>query len=48
MLHHVDMIWIIENHEDLRYDMEIKNSDWMTGDPWCNTYICNKLQRKVF
>ena len=25
MLHHVGMIWIIENHEDLKYDMEIKN-----------------------
>ena len=33
MLHHVGMICIIENHEDLKYDMEIQNSDWMTGVP---------------
>ena len=25
MLHHVGMIWIIENNEDLKYDMELKN-----------------------
>ena len=25
MLHHVGMIWIIENHEDLKYDMELQN-----------------------
>ena len=41
MLHHVGMIWIIENYEDLKYDMEIQNSDW-------NTYICKKLHGKVF
>ena len=40
MLHHVGMIWIIENHEDLKYDMEIQNSDWITGGPWYNTSIC--------
>ena len=27
MLHHVGMIWIIENNEDLKYDMDIQNSD---------------------
>ena len=39
MLHHVGMIWIIENREDLKYDMEIHNSDWITGGPWYNTSI---------
>ena len=43
MLHHVGMIWIIENHEDLKYDTELQNSDWMTVGPWYNTSICNKL-----
>ena len=33
ILHHVGMIWIIENHEDLKYAMDIQNSDWMTGGP---------------
>ena len=48
MLHHVGMIWIIENHEDLNYDMEIQNSDWMTGGPWYKTSICKKLHGNVF
>ena len=48
MLHHVGMIWIIENNEDLKYDMDIQNSDWITGGPWYNTSICKKLYGKVF
>ena len=48
MLHRVGMIWIIENLEDLKYDMEIQNSDCMTGGPWYNTSICNKLYGKLF
>ena len=48
MLHRVGMIWIIENHEDLKYDMELQNSDWMTGGIWYNTYICKKLHGKLF
>ena len=24
MLHHVGILWIIENNEDLKYDMELK------------------------
>ena len=42
MLHHVGMLWIIENHEKLQYDMDKQNSDWMTGGPWYNTCICRK------
>ena len=48
MLHHVGMLWIIENHEELKYDMDIQNSDWLTGGPWYNTYICKKLHGKLF
>ena len=48
MLHHFGMIQIIENHEDLNYEMELQNSDWMTGGPWYNTSICNKLHGNVF
>ena len=43
MLHHVGMIWIIEKHEGLKYDMYILNSDWLTVSPWYNISICNKL-----
>ena len=48
MLHHVGMLWIIENHEQLQYDMDIQNSDWMTGGTWYNTSICKKLHGKLF
>ena len=48
MLHHFGMIWIIENHEDLKYAMDIQNSDWMTGVSWYNKYICKKLHGKLF
>ena len=48
LLHHVGMSWIIETHEQLKYDMENNNQDWMTGGPWYNTSICKKLHRTVF
>ena len=48
MLHHVGMLWIIENHEELKYYMDMQNSDCLTGGPWYNTYICNKLHGKLF
>ena len=48
ILHHVGMLWIIENREQLQYDMYIQNSDWMTGCSWYNTYICKKLHGKLF
>ena len=38
MLHHVGMLWIIKTHEQLKYDMEKNNSEWMIGGPWYNTY----------
>ena len=47
MLHHVGMLWI-ENHEQLKYNMDKKKSEWMTGGPWYNTYICKKLHGKLF
>ena len=43
ILHHVGMLWIIETHDKLQYDMDKHNSEWMTGGPWYNTYICRKL-----
>ena len=48
MSHHFDMLWIIENHEQFKYDMDIKNLDWLTGGPWYNTSICKKLYGKLF
>ena len=40
ILYRVGMLWIIETHEQLKYDMDKHNSDWMTGGPWYNTHIC--------
>ena len=34
MLQHFGMWWIIETHEQLKYDMDKQNSDWMKGGPW--------------
>ena len=48
MLHYVGMLCIIEAHDQLKYDMDTHNSDWLTGGPWYNTYICNKLHGNVF
>ena len=48
MLQQVGMIWIIENDEYLKYDMDIQNSDWMTGGTWYNTSICKKSHEKLF
>ena len=47
MLHHVGILWVIENDEQLKYDMDIQNLDWMTGGPWYNTSICKKLHGKL-
>ena len=33
VLQHFGMLWIIETHEQLKYDMYKHNSDWMTGGP---------------
>ena len=43
VLHHVGMSWIIETHEQLQYDMEEQNSEWMTVGQWYNTSTCKKL-----
>ena len=43
LLHHVGMSWIIETHEQLKYDMDKNNPNWITGGPWNKTYICKKL-----
>ena len=43
ILHHVGMLWIIETHEQLKYNMDKYNSEWITGGPWYNTSICKKL-----
>ena len=42
------MIWIIENHKYLKYDMELQDSDRMTGGSWYNSSIFKKLHEKVF
>ena len=48
MLHHFGMLWIIETHEKLKYDIEKHNPEWMTCGTWYNTSICNKLHGNMF
>ena len=40
VLHHVGMSWIIETHEQLKYDMGKHDPYWITCGPWYNTSIC--------
>ena len=42
MLYHVGMLWIIDTHDKLKYDMDKHNSYWMTGDHWYNISVCKK------
>ena len=46
ILHHVCMLWIIETHEQLQYDMDENNSEWMTGGP-CHIVIVHAFQLSV-
>ena len=48
LLHRVGMSWIIETHEQLKYDMGKNNPNFITGGPWYNTSICKKLHGTVF
>ena len=48
VLHHVGMLWIIETNQHLEYDMDKHDSYWMTGGPWYNTSICEKIHGNVF
>ena len=48
MLQFFGMLWIIETHKQLKYDMDKYNSDWMTGGPWYNTSICKNIYGTVF
>ena len=48
LLHHVGMPWIIETQKQLKYDINKNITDWMTGSPWYNTYICKKIHGTVF
>ena len=39
VLQYVGMPWMIETHEQFKYDMVKHNLDWITGGPWYNTSI---------
>ena len=46
LLHHVGMSWIIETHEQLKYDIDKHNPYCMTGCPWYNKYICKNYMEQ--
>ena len=48
VLHRVGISWKIETHEQLKYDMDKHNPDWMICVPWYNTSICKKSHGTVF
>ena len=47
MLHRVGILWIIETHEQLKFDIDKHNSEWITSFSWYKTYICKNLYGKV-
>ena len=47
VLQHVGMSQIIGTNKKLEYDMDKHNSDWVTGGPWYNTYICKNYMENV-
>ena len=47
-LHHVGILWIIENNKELKHEMDIQNSYLLTSGPWYNPSICKKLNEKLF
>ena len=44
--HHIGMSGIIKANKQLEYDIDKHNSDWITGGPWYNTYICKNYMEK--
>ena len=42
------MLWIIETHEQLQYDMDKHNSEWMICCTGYNTYICKIFHGNLF
>ena len=48
MLHYVGMSCIIETNQQLEYDIDKHNQDWITGGPRYSTSICKKLNITVF
>ena len=40
--------WIFETNQQLEYDIDKHNPDWITYGPWYTTSICTKLHRTVF
>ena len=47
LLLRVGMLWIIETHEQLQYDMDKQNSEYITGGTWYIISICKKLYGKL-
>ena len=48
ILHRVGMSWIIETSQQLKYEIDKHNPDWITCGPQYITYISNKLHGTVF
>ena len=48
MLHHVNMSWMIETNQKLKYDIEKHNLDWIAGGPYYNTSTSEIFHGAVF
>ena len=47
ILNHLGISWIIGINQQLKYDIDKHNPDYITGGPFYNKYICKKLWNSV-
>ena len=46
MLHHVGMSCIIETNQQLEYEIDKINQDWIRGGTWYNISICKNYMEQ--
>ena len=49
ILHHVSMLWIISNNDEIKYEIYKSNhQDWLNTGPCYNKAICSRLNGSLF
>ena len=48
VLHHVGLSWIISSNNQMKYDIEETNYNWLDKGPWYNIPICYNFHGSVF
>ena len=48
VFHPVVLFWIINNNNNIKFDINVKVGQWMCKGPWYNTTICTELDDQIF